>query len=149
MSDNTRLNPGEGGDLYAADELATVNGEAAEAGLKVQRVKAGFGADGELWDVSEEKPLPTHDNELHFLLLRVLQLLGAPAGYDQSQARQRSTTVVESGTITTVTTVTTLSTLTTCNTVANLSTIDTLQGRLLVLGQDAAAWQACVRSRIS
>lgn len=58
MSDNTRLNPGEGGDLYAADELATVNGAAAEAGLKVQQVKVGFGADGQLRDVHEGAPLP-------------------------------------------------------------------------------------------
>jgi len=145
MSDNTRLNPGEGGDLYAADELVTVNGQPAEAGLKVQQVKVGFGADGELTDVTHDAPLPVHDDEVHFLLLRVLQMLGSPAGYDQSQARQRSTTVVESGTITQVTTI---STLTSCSTVANLSTIDTLQGRLQVLGQDAAAWQACVRARI-
>lgn len=58
MSDNTRLNPGEGGDLYAADELATVNGAAAEAGLKVQQVKVGFGADGQLQDVHAGAPLP-------------------------------------------------------------------------------------------
>lgn len=43
MSDNTRLNPGAGGDLYAADELATINGAEAEPGLKVQQVKVGFG----------------------------------------------------------------------------------------------------------
>ncbi len=146
MSDNTRLNLGEGGDLYAADELATVNGQAAEAGLKVQQVKVGFGADGELTDVTPDAPLPVHDDDVHFLLLRMLQLLGAPAGYDKALGRQRSTTVLESGTVTTVTTVTTL---TTCATVTNLSTIDTLQGRLLVLGQNAAAWQSCVRSRIS
>lgn len=58
MADNTQLNSGTGGDLIATDELATLNGEAAPAGLKAQRVKVGFGADGQLQDVQEGAPLP-------------------------------------------------------------------------------------------
>lgn len=58
MADNTQLNSGTGGDLIATDELATLNGEAAPAGLKAQRVKVGFGADGQLQDVHEGAPLP-------------------------------------------------------------------------------------------
>jgi hypothetical protein len=140
MSDNTALNPGTGGDLIATDELAFVNGVPAAEGLKVQRVKVGFGGDSELQDVSESDPLPVYDAIAEALLLRLLQSLRSPAGFDKSLDRQRSTAVIESGTLTT---------LTTCATLTNLSTIDTLQGRLLVLGQNVSAWQACVRSRIT
>jgi hypothetical protein len=62
MSDDTRLNPGTGGDLIATDELATLNGGAAPSGLKVQRVKLGFGVDGALQDVSATDPLPVTGN---------------------------------------------------------------------------------------
>lgn len=58
MADNTQLNTGTGGDLIATDELLTLNGVAAAAGLKAQRVKVGFGADGAMSDVQESAPLP-------------------------------------------------------------------------------------------
>lgn len=56
--DNTVLNPGTGGDNFATDGLDTVNGQAADANLKVQRIKMGFGVDGELNDVNEDQQLP-------------------------------------------------------------------------------------------
>ena len=58
MSDNTDLNPGSGGDTIATDELTTINGGAAPAGLKVQRVKMGFGGDGDFTDASAANPIP-------------------------------------------------------------------------------------------
>lgn len=58
MADNITLNPGTGGELIATDELTTVNGAAAPTGLKVQRVKLGFGVDGDLKDVSAADRLP-------------------------------------------------------------------------------------------
>jgi hypothetical protein len=58
MADNTRLNPGEFGDLVATDELSTLNGGAAPAGLKVQRVKIGYGADGDFNDATTLTPIP-------------------------------------------------------------------------------------------
>ena len=58
MSDNTSLNPATGGDLIATDELLTLNGVAAPSSLKVQRVKVGFGSDGDLRDVDPANPLP-------------------------------------------------------------------------------------------
>ena len=60
MSDNTILNASTvpGGDKIATDELTLINGAAAETGLKVQRVKVGFGPDGSLTDVSTDAPLP-------------------------------------------------------------------------------------------
>lgn len=58
MADNTTLNVGSGGDVIATDELTTLNGGAV-TGVKVQRVKVGFGADGSQNDVSANSPLPT------------------------------------------------------------------------------------------
>jgi len=58
VPDNTTLNPGTAGDLIATDELTTINGAAAPAGLKVQRVKLGFGADNTLRDVDQANPMP-------------------------------------------------------------------------------------------
>lgn len=47
MADNT---PTTSGDLISTDDLTQING-AGVSGVKVQRVKAGWGLDGELWDV--------------------------------------------------------------------------------------------------
>ena len=49
MADNTQLNLGTGGDLIASDDIA---------GVKHQRVKIEFGADGVATDVSPANPLP-------------------------------------------------------------------------------------------
>lgn len=50
MADNTTLNPGTGGDVIATDDIG---------GVKYQRVKNGFGADGSYSDVSSTNALPT------------------------------------------------------------------------------------------
>jgi hypothetical protein len=57
VADNTTLPIGTGGDSIATDDLATLNG-AASGTVKVQRVKAGFGIDGDLRDVSKQFPFP-------------------------------------------------------------------------------------------
>ena len=57
MADNTTTNAGTGGDTIATDELTTING-AASSGVKVQRVKIGFGVDGDFKDVSNADRLP-------------------------------------------------------------------------------------------
>lgn len=109
-------------------------------------------ADGQPVDVTSAAPMPVQDvnrDDTVFLLIRLLNALNAPQGYDKSLQRQRGTVVLESGTVTTVTTVTTVSTVTTCSTVTNLSTIDTLQGRIQVYGANLSAWADCVRSRIT
>lgn len=49
MADNTTLNAGTGGDVIATDDIA---------GVKVQRVKVTFGADGSMTDASAANPLP-------------------------------------------------------------------------------------------
>lgn len=65
-TDNTQLNLPDilGGDIIATDALSTVNGAPAIADLKVQRVKVGFGADGDLNDVNSGNPLPVADATL-------------------------------------------------------------------------------------
>jgi hypothetical protein len=52
MADNTTLNLGSGGDVIASDDIA---------GVKHQRVKVEYGADGSATDVSNSAPLPTFD----------------------------------------------------------------------------------------
>jgi hypothetical protein len=50
MADNTALNAGSGGDTISTDDLG--------AGVKVQRVKCQYGADGSATDVDGTHPLP-------------------------------------------------------------------------------------------
>jgi hypothetical protein len=59
MSDNTTLNAQSGapGDIIATDDLTTLNGSPV-SGVKVQRVKPGYGADGALIDVDSSHGLP-------------------------------------------------------------------------------------------
>lgn len=57
MADNTVLNPGVGGDTISTDELTTLNGGAV-SGVKVERVKVGYGSDGSLRDVDTANGLP-------------------------------------------------------------------------------------------
>lgn len=58
MADNTTLNVASGGDTIATDDLATINGGAVGSAQKVQRVKVGFGSDGDLRDVDATHGLP-------------------------------------------------------------------------------------------
>lgn len=57
MADNTTLNSGTGGDVIATDDVTTLNGSAS-SGVKVQRTKVGWGADGTYTDVSATAPMP-------------------------------------------------------------------------------------------
>ena len=52
MADNTTLNTGSGGDTIASDDIS---------GVKHQRVKIQYGADGSATDVSDTNPLPIDD----------------------------------------------------------------------------------------
>lgn len=81
--------------------------------------------------------------EMVLILVRMLNYLNAPMGYDKSLQRSRQTTVIESGTVTTVTTVTTV------GTVANQTLIGGIQAQILPNGANMSAWQAAVRSRIT
>ena len=142
MADNVGYTPGSGASI-AADDIG---------GVLHQRVKVGIGADGSATDVSSANPMPVADNEAGNLLLRILQMLMAPLGYDKSLQRQRGTVVVESGTLTTVstvTTVTTCSTVTTLGSLTNIAGIGGYSAQMTVLDQNRSAWAQCVRARIT
>jgi hypothetical protein len=93
--------------------------------------------------ISESAPLPVADATSGNLLLRILQMLMAPLGYDKSLQRQRGTVLVESGTVTTVTTVTTVSAVT------SLNNLDGYMTRMQILDTNRTSWALCVRARIT
>jgi len=140
MTDNVGYTPGAGA-IIAADDVG---------GALYQRVKLAFGEDGAAEDVSAVQPLPVmiHSDD-SVATTRLLQYMDSPRGYDKSLQRQRVTGVIESGTLTTVSTVTTVTTVSTVASVTNLASIGGLQGQIQVYGQNLAAWNACVRSRIT
>jgi hypothetical protein len=81
--------------------------------------------------------------DMILLLTRMLNYLNAPQGYDKSLQRQRSTAVIESGTVTNVTTVGTVTTVT------NQTSMGGIQGQILVNADNLSAWALTVRSRIT
>ena len=139
MTDNVGYTPGAGASI-AADDIG---------GVLHQRVKVGIGADGSAVDVSEANPMPVADANSGNLLLRILQMLMAPLGYDKSLQRQRSTAIIESGTVTTVTTVNTVTTLTTLSSLTNIAGIGGYSAQMTVLDQNRSAWAQSVRARIT
>jgi len=146
MADNVGYTPGSGA-LVAADDIS---------GVLYQRIKPVVGADGVAVDVSSANPMPVSDvtaeetrQDMVTLLVRMLNYLNAPMGYDKSLQRQRGTVTVESGTVTTVSTVTTVTTVNTVAAVTSLNNIDTYNARMTVLDTNRTAWAQCVRARIT
>lgn len=75
MADNTLLNPGTGGDTIATDDIG--------GGVKVQRVKVGFGADGAFSDVTPTNPMPVAQSQAEYETVAASQtdqVLGATGG---------------------------------------------------------------------
>jgi hypothetical protein len=139
MADNVGYTPGAGATV-AADDIG---------GVLHQRIKIGVGADGAATDVSEANPMPVADNNSGNLLLRILQMLMAPLGFDKSLGRQRGTVVVESGTIGAVTTVGTVTIATTVGTLNNISAIGGYSAQMQIIDANRAAWALSHRSRIT
>jgi hypothetical protein len=131
MADNVGYTPGTGATV-AADEIA---------GVLHQRVKIGVGGDGVAVDVSEENPMPVADTQSGNLLLRILQMLMAPLGYDKSLGRQRSTVIVE--------TLPTLASVTTVTTLSNIGAIGGYSAQMQVFDTNRTSWAQCVRTRIT
>lgn len=144
-TDNLGYTPGSGAKVTTRD--VTYSGEAAQ--LQVVALATVTGPDDAktVQDVGPDAPLPVQDANSGNLLYRILQTLLSPLGYDKSLQRQRSTAVIESGTVTTVTTVTT------CTTVTNLTNITgnigNYQANQQVWGQNQSTWAALVRARIT
>jgi hypothetical protein len=137
MADNVGYTPGTGATV-AADEIA---------GVLHQRVKLGVGGDGVAVDVSDDNPMPVADANSGNLLLRILQMLMAPLGYDKSLGRQRGTVVVE--TLPTLSTVTTVTTVTTVANITSLNGIGGYSAQMQVFDTNRTSWAQCVRSRIT
>ena len=74
MADNTTLNAGTGGDVIATDDIG---------GVKYQRVKVAFGADGSATDASATSPLPVNliDDSAVYRLVIPPQAVGASKVY--------------------------------------------------------------------
>ncbi|MCA3072809.1 MAG: hypothetical protein IOD11_20535 [Rhodocyclaceae bacterium] len=97
--------------------------------------------------VTPSSPMPVQEQSSPgSLLQRILSVLLSPVGYDRTIGRQRSTAVIESGTVTTVTTVTTVSTITALQALNN---IDGRNGSMLINAANLSAWADVHRSRIS
>jgi hypothetical protein len=77
---------------------------------------------------------------LQTLMIRLLNATNSPRGYDVALGRNRMTTIIESGTVTTVSNV---------GTVGNQTLMGNQQAQLLTNGQNVSAWAATVRSRIT
>lgn len=134
------LNPSAGGPTLATDIVGAEH---------YQVVKLATGTATSATPVSEAAPLPVADADSGNLLLRILQVLMAPLGYDKSLQRQRGTVIVESGTVTTVSTVSTVTTVTTCGAVTSLNNLDGYMARMQILDTNRTAWAQCVRARIT
>ncbi len=135
MADNTTLNTGTGGDVIATDDIG---------GVKFPRTKLVHGADGvNDGDVSDANPLPVTDNHSSNLLMRILQMLMAPLGYDKTLGRQRGTVILESGTVTSVNSVSTVSAVT------NIAGVGGYPAQMQIIDANRAAWELSHRSRIT
>jgi hypothetical protein len=90
VADNTTLNAGTGGDVISTDDIA---------GVKVQRVKVQFGADGSATDVSAVAPMPVDGSGV----TQPVSLASVPshavtnAGTFATQAAQSGTWTVQPG----------------------------------------------------
>lgn len=76
MADNTTLNAGTGGDVIATDDLTTLNGGVV-SGIKAQRVKICFGADGSATDVNDADPLPVMIKDTNRVDIRLFAVAAA------------------------------------------------------------------------
>jgi hypothetical protein len=141
MADNFSITGGK-----VTTREVTYSGETAA--LQVVGLATAAGPDDAktVTDVSDANPMPVADTNSGNLLLRILQMLMAPLGYDKSLGRHRGTVVVETGSIGNLTTVGTVGTV---NTVANIAAIGGYQGQLQIMDTNRAAWALSVRSRIT
>ena len=141
MADNVAITPGSG--AKAASREVSYSGETAQMQVVALATVAGADDAKTVSDVSEATPLPTQDSSLWWMLNRIYQMLASPRGYDRSQQRQRSTAIVESGTITTVTTVSTVTSVT------NIAAFGNEQPQIMARAMARASWRANVRACIS
>lgn len=144
MADNFSITGGK-----VTTREVTYSGETAA--LQVVGLATAAGPDDAktVTDVSDTNPLPVADYRTQSALAGIYNLLAAPLGYDKSLQRQRSTAIIESGTVTTVQTVTTVTTVNTLASLTNIAGIGGYSAQMTVLDQNRSGWAACVRARIT
>ena len=130
MADNVTL-PGTG-ELIGTDDVGGVQYQ------QVKLVDSRLGGSDPIGTI--DNPLPVTDNTSGNLLLRILQMLMAPLGYDKSLGRYRQTAILESGTVTTVSTVSSLT---------NIAAIGGYSAQMQIMDTNRMAWADCVRARIT
>lgn len=148
MPDNVGYTAGSGTNIAARE--VTYSGDLTK--LQTVALANVTGADDATTarDISDANPLQTQEiSGATSLLQRILAVLLSPVGYDRSLGRQRSTAVIESGTVTTVSTVTTVTTCATVTTVTGLTNIDGRNGSMLINAENAIAWAQVHRARIT
>jgi hypothetical protein len=144
MADNVGITPGSG--AKAASREVTYSGEAAQVQVVGLATFSGSDDAKVVRDVTDDDPYPVKDEGARGLLLRILQMLMAPLGFDKSLSRQRVTGIIESGTVTTVSTVTTVTTL---STLSNVAAIGGYSAQMQVMDTNRTAWAQSVRARIT
>jgi hypothetical protein len=147
MADNVGYTPGSG-EKVATREVQ-YSGETAQA-QAVGLVNFSGADDAKTAaDISDANPLQVSEmGTPQSLMSRLLMLLQSPPGFDSLLRRQRSTAVIESGTITTVSTVSTIS-AGTITTVTGLTNVDGRNGSMIINATNMSAWADCHRSRIT
>jgi hypothetical protein len=147
MPDNVGYTAGSGTKI--ASREVSYSGETAQA-QSVGLVNFSGSDDAKTaTDISDSNPLQVAEmGTPTSLMSRLLMLLQSPPGFDSLLRRQRSTAVIESGTITTVSTVSTISGGT-ITTVTGLTNIDGRNGSMLINQTNLSAWANVHRARIT
>ena len=147
MPDNVGYTAGSGTKI--ASREVSYSGETAQA-QSVGLVNFSGSDDAKTaTDISDSNPLQVAEmGTPTSLMSRLLMLLQSPPGFDSLLRRQRSTAVIESGTITTVSTVSSISGGT-ITTVTGLTNIDGRNGSMLINATNMSAWADCHRARIT
>jgi hypothetical protein len=147
MPDNVGYTAGSGTKI--ASREVSYSGETAQA-QSVGLVNF-YGSDDAktATDISDSNPLQVAEmGTPTSLMSRLLMLLQSPPGFDSLLRRQRSTAIIESGTITTVSTVSSIS-AGTITTVTGLTNIDGRNGSMLINQTNLSAWANVHRARIT
>jgi hypothetical protein len=147
MPDNVGYTPGSG--TKVATREVSYSGETAQAQAVGLVTFAGPDDAKTAADISDGNPLQVSEmGTPRSLMSRLLALLSSPPGFDSLLRRQRSTAVIESGTITTVSTVSSISGGT-ITTVTGLTNIDGRNGSMFINATNMSAWADCHRARIT
>lgn len=147
MADNVGYTAGSGTKI--ASREVSYSGETAQA-QSVGLVNFSGSDDAKTaTDISDANPLQVAEmGTPTSLMARLLMLLQSPPGFDSLLKRQRSTAIIESGTITTVSTVSNIA-AGTITTVTGLTNIDGRNASMLINQTNLSAWANVHRARIT